>query len=147
MFSRNVLPLRSKLLNFSLSCPTVCCICGCNFEDQHHLFYMCEYARLVISGVLDAMQICYPNGVTNWLEWTQSVAGDKTKGLILLMPIKGALYWIWQQRNSARVEEKLLCPSTVSARVCKEVSIRLRLVLSRKKCTTVEFWIQKLSIL
>ncbi|KAK9030733.1 hypothetical protein V6N11_032146 [Hibiscus sabdariffa] len=96
----NRLPTRDRLLGFGLEVEGDCVLCESNSETRGHIFFQCEYSKLVWQSLLQACQI--HRVVMDWnreLEWASAMRGRSFDSMTFRLIWNCFVYSIWRERN------------------------------------------------
>ncbi|XP_074265546.1 uncharacterized protein LOC141587985 [Silene latifolia] len=112
---RNALNLKDKFCGIGVCSDDKCCVCDADKETINHLFLQCRYSLLILQGICTWLHIPIPtgNGIIligrrNWAPVQKSIC---------LAVVMAFYYNVWQQRNLARLEGKLLSPRILIAQI------------------------------
>ncbi|XP_074266921.1 uncharacterized protein LOC141590213 [Silene latifolia] len=117
--------VKSKLFRFGCCADDLCILCQRQPETVEHLFTTCEYTVRV--------QSIWYNGSRNSMQWKIKVA-----------MFKAFNYSIWYQRNSARINDWLLRPEIVAARIEEDIRRRVKLKCRAVDDQTVLSWLHSI---
>ncbi|XP_074277825.1 uncharacterized protein LOC141601437 [Silene latifolia] len=119
--------VKSKLMRYGCCPDDLCLLCQLQPETVEHLFTSCVYATKVQSCLAKWYGGGFPT-VTGLLA-TQK---DSIQWKVRVAMFNAFTYSIWYQRNNARVNDVLLRPELVAARIEEEVKRRIKV-----KCGSV----------
>ncbi|XP_074311352.1 uncharacterized protein LOC141647161 [Silene latifolia] len=113
----NALMLKTRLFKFQIIADKLCCICQLQDEDHEHLFQNCVYSIQILQGVDKWLcsEIAQPNsllGITR-NRWS------RCRKEICTAALMACWYFIWMQRNQARLHQCLLRPARVILEIQK----------------------------
>lgn len=131
---------RDKLERWNLAISNVGCpLCEAASESHTHLFFCCEYSRMIMTRICDWVGIRrmpYQRG--RWLHWIRHLSGGKSlKHCVWLAAIQAGIYHIWRSRNKRIHGEPLIATELVLLRVKQEVRARL-LMAQREKLSNAD---------
>ncbi|XP_074300638.1 uncharacterized protein LOC141631931 [Silene latifolia] len=144
LVAHQALKLKDKLVLFGVCADDLCCICQLFPETHHHLFTHCQFSQ-------DLLQL-----VGNWLGTDISANGflltiarrrwSNTRKKITTAALIACLYFIWLQRNEARINHCLTRPSIIAGQV-QEV-IRSRFQCCKPVCISQKdvHWLSKVHL-
>ncbi|XP_074304582.1 uncharacterized protein LOC141639327 [Silene latifolia] len=137
----NGLKVKDKLYPIGCCPDNRCCICDTAVETQSHLFFECLYSRQIIAAVetwcgfkVDVSMSALPNGIGPKPALKQDV-----HSLIWT----ACLYFIWTQRNNARINLQLIGPDNVAVTIREEVKRKIRARLSKEPTQNDRVWLRK----
>ncbi|XP_074288735.1 uncharacterized protein LOC141613892 [Silene latifolia] len=111
LIAREVLQVKAKLFGLGTAADEDCLLCGCAAETHIHLFQWCPYSRVILLEMASVCHVALPsNDILRWI-WLQK--WSKNRRGILLCAFMACFYFIWLQRNRARVEHCLVRPEVV----------------------------------
>ncbi|KAK9676202.1 hypothetical protein RND81_11G061000 [Saponaria officinalis] len=119
----------SRLFNLGIRDDANCYLCGSDVEDLDHLFFNCHYSQKVVDLIKEwsALNIPY-NDILRWrLSWN----GEKEDKEVINAIVNACMYHIWHQRNTSRVELRLLRPESLLSRITSELGTRFLAVTRR----------------
>ncbi|XP_074290918.1 uncharacterized protein LOC141617649 [Silene latifolia] len=105
---RNALNVKDKLCRIGICTDDKCCICDTDTETISHLIMHCSYSRQVLHAVCSWLCIPTPGG--NAIIWIGRRKWRSIQKGICLAAVMAVYYHVWQQRNLARIEGKLMRP-------------------------------------
>ncbi|KAK9723563.1 hypothetical protein RND81_05G008200 [Saponaria officinalis] len=115
---------KSKLYTLGISEDNTCYLCGSGVEDLDHIFFDCAYSRKIIDLLREKLHMHIP--YNNILGWRLNRSGPKDDQGALNAIINASCYHIWHQRNTSRVDLKLLRPKNLVDYIMNELKLRFR---------------------
>ncbi|XP_074314108.1 uncharacterized protein LOC141649313 [Silene latifolia] len=114
--------VKSKLVKFGCCDDALCLLCQLQPETVDHLFNTCVYTVNIQSCLAQWCGGCFPT--VNSLIATKS---DNPRWKVKVAMFNAFTYSIWYQRNNARVNDCLVRPEIVAARIEEDVRNRVKM--------------------
>ncbi|XP_074318597.1 uncharacterized protein LOC141655415 [Silene latifolia] len=144
IIAHQALKLKDKLVQYGVCVDDLCCICQMHPETHQHLFTNCKFSQelLLIVG--------------NWLGTDIRADGfiltfarrrwSKLRKRVTTSAVIACWYFIWMQRNEARLHQCLTRPSIIASQV-QEV-IRSRFSCCKPACISQKevHWLSKVQL-
>ncbi|XP_074315221.1 uncharacterized protein LOC141651405 [Silene latifolia] len=108
---KEALQVKTKLFGLGIAPDDDCLLCGGAAETHMHLFQQCPYSRLILLEMASLCHVALP--FTDILRWIWLQKWSKHRRGVLLCAFIACFYFIWLQRNRARVEQSLVRPAEV----------------------------------
>ncbi|XP_074305588.1 uncharacterized protein LOC141640806 [Silene latifolia] len=121
---KNALNVKDKLFRHGITTDDICCVCHVAQETVVHLLQHCHYGQLILKGVCQRLHISEPAG--NAIIWIGRRKWSNLKRKTCLLAIMAFYYYIWQQRNSARLNALLCSPEVIIEQIMKLVKNRMQ---------------------
>ncbi|XP_074298230.1 uncharacterized protein LOC141629061 [Silene latifolia] len=136
LYMNKGLNVREKLHRIGYCQEKTCCICEDADETVEHLFFNCSYSR----QLLQYIEI--------WcgfrIDVNMSVTGRMgVKAQAHAMIWTACCYYIWQQRNNARMNGVLVRPASLAERMIMEAKHRIRSMVGRNMQRGEREWLNK----
>ncbi|XP_074289114.1 uncharacterized protein LOC141614252 [Silene latifolia] len=111
LIAREALQVKSKLFGLGIAPDDDCLLYGSAAETHLHLFQQCPYSRTILLEMARLCHVALPSTDILRLIWLQK--WSKYRRGVLLCAFMACFYFIWLQRNRARVEHSLVKPAEV----------------------------------
>ncbi|XP_074293007.1 uncharacterized protein LOC141619889 [Silene latifolia] len=109
---------RERLKRMGIVMDDSCVLCANAPETHAHLFFACEYSKKCLQILSSRLGCHLPS--QDWFDWwsRQRFSSQKLhyQAAMLLLDL---IYSIWWSRNHCRIENILLCPEFLIARLDK----------------------------
>ncbi|XP_074314242.1 uncharacterized protein LOC141649451 [Silene latifolia] len=130
LIMHNRMTTREKLYRFGYCNTDACCICENATETQPHLFFECDYIKVVVSLIQDWCSACI--SLSGARAGGYGNGGAKLKQQVYAIILNACIYHIWAQRNSARINGILMVPSLVVQKIIEVVRQRIKFKCNAK---------------
>ncbi|XP_074277596.1 uncharacterized protein LOC141601232 [Silene latifolia] len=133
--------VKSKLARLDSCADDRCILCQLQPETVEHFFTTCVYSSKVHSYLVQWYGGCFPTvndfvaAARNNIQWKVKVA-----------MFNAFNYSIWYQRNNARVNDWLLRPEKVTARIEEDVKRKIKQKCRAIDDQTVLVWLQTMEV-
>ncbi|KAK9740876.1 hypothetical protein RND81_03G067600 [Saponaria officinalis] len=118
-----------KLFKLGISDDNNCFLCGSGEEDLDHVFFNCPYSRKIVDTINGWSGLNLP--YSDLMSWRLNKNGTKADNDITNAIVNTCMYHIWHQRNSSRVDLRLLRPESLCARIIPEFGKRILTVVTK----------------
>lgn len=135
------LPTCDRLSKFEIQCAQLCTLCKKENETHSHLFFTCEFSKIVWKG---ATQCSNMNANTsNWQDVMQYIESQCNKNnathQLSRMTLSVTQYMIWKERN-ARTFQKIHQSAQGLLRQIKEIVYIRGLKTNQMKNLVLRLW-------
>ncbi|XP_074302903.1 uncharacterized protein LOC141637237 [Silene latifolia] len=144
LIMHNWMNTREKLYRFACCSTDACCICENATEIQPHLFFECDYNKVVVALIQDWCGACI--SMSGAMAGGYGNVGGKLKQQVSAIILTACIYHIWAQRNSARINGIRMVPSLVAQNIIEVVRQRIKFKCNAKMSRRDEVWLDKLGI-
>ncbi|XP_074305941.1 uncharacterized protein LOC141641167 [Silene latifolia] len=134
--------LKSKLYRFGCCADDLCILCQRQPETVEHLFTNCVYTVRVQSQLVQWYGGYFPT-VNNLI----TVSRNGIQWKIKVAMFNAFNYSIWYQRNNARINDWLLRPEIVAARIEEDIRRRVKSKCRAVDDQTVLIWLQSMGVI
>ncbi|XP_074305657.1 uncharacterized protein LOC141640877 [Silene latifolia] len=137
----NGLMIKERLYQYNCCTDDRCCICDSDTESQDHLFGECHYSKQILRlieqwcGFRILVSFSHPR--------TGRSAGAWLKHIVHSLIWTAYYYYVWNQRNNARINFQLLKPGAVAEMIKEDVRRKLRRNREKKYTRVDNTWLQK----
>ncbi|XP_074265569.1 uncharacterized protein LOC141588008 [Silene latifolia] len=134
--------VKSKLFRFGCCEDDLCILCQRQTEIVEHLFTSCTYTVTVQHHLLQWYGGSFPT--------VDSLIADNRNSIqwrIKVAMFNAFQYFIWFQRNNARINEWLLRPEVVARRIEEDIKRRVNQKFRAVDDQTVFSWLQSIGVL
>lgn len=94
------LSTRDKLINWGISVPPECILCGNLPESSSHLFFECSYSTEVWQSFFTHPTLSPPTSYSAALFWLRGCSSNSKLKAICHLLYQSTIYSIWRERNS-----------------------------------------------
>ncbi|XP_074291158.1 uncharacterized protein LOC141617930 [Silene latifolia] len=128
--------VRDKLHRIGYCHEKACCICEDADETLEHLFFSCDYSRQLFQ--------CLESWCGFKIDVNMTVIGRMgVKSQTHAMLWSACCYYIWQQRNNARMNGVLVRPASLAQNMIKEAKNRIKFMVGRNLHRGEREWLNK----
>ncbi|XP_074277669.1 uncharacterized protein LOC141601300 [Silene latifolia] len=133
---------KSKLVRFGCCVDDLCILCQRQPETMEHLFTNCVYTVRVQTHLVQWYGGSFPT-VNNLIV----VSKNNMQWKIKVAMFNAFNYSIWYQRNNVRINDCLLRPEIVAARIEEDIRRRVKLKCRAVDNQTVLSWLQSMGVI
>lgn len=123
---RNCLKTRSLLVSRGMQIDNICLLCNRQPETCEHIFFQCQYSKLVWQEVLRWLGYLHIpdrwNVERRWI--VRKASGRSRKARKLRIAVSCTIYSLWQERNSILFNSVQKSPSVVVKNIKEIVQLR-----------------------
>ncbi|XP_074277569.1 uncharacterized protein LOC141601204 [Silene latifolia] len=138
LITREALKLKDKCYALGISSDATCLLCGLDDESHSNLFLKCEYNRRILTIMAGLCQVAIPDA--NIFLWINGLQASSVQKKVIMSVILATFYYIWMQRNEARIDDAVLRPELLCSQIRKEVKCRLSTKFKPGICTRDITW-------
>ena len=146
----NLLPVRSKFLDFALDNESLCPFCNLNYETQFHIFGKCTKLNFLwdfLEEVLNIMNMKYPFFVMRSQKGKfdiMNIHNNRNIDVKLILYLSSVVnYHLWKHRNECVHENHNFANERLIKKIMRSVGARNRLqsqpnfsVVNKEKCVS-----------
>ncbi|XP_074314064.1 uncharacterized protein LOC141649268 [Silene latifolia] len=136
------LNVRDKLKRIGYCDDDSCVLCGNGTETHDHLFFSCEYSRLVISALEKWSNCKIP--MADAIHGRASTQGTYPQKQFYGLLICSCYYMIWMQRNKCRMDMMVRRPEYVAKDIIASLNVRLKEKLRNLSIEKDKFWLSRI---
>ncbi|XP_074277307.1 uncharacterized protein LOC141600948 [Silene latifolia] len=124
LIAHNALMLKNRLFQYGIATDNLCCICHSQTEDLSHLFHGCSFSRQVMQEL--GKWLCSDFTHAQTFVRIARRRWGRIRKEVCTAAVIATWYFIWQQRNEARLFNRVMRPVLVIKNV--QQAIRMRFV-------------------
>ncbi|XP_060200203.1 uncharacterized protein LOC132628418 [Lycium barbarum] len=136
---------RVRLEKMGLCQDNFCGLCGRSPETINYLFFECAYSQMCLEMVLTWLKApkCRLEVQGMWRRLVRGTQGKISRGLIWAI-LAAMIYHIWNARNDAVWNHKIIRPQLMVQQIQEESRIRALEMLKRRITCNDRKWIEQL---
>ncbi|CAN6894972.1 unnamed protein product [Brassica oleracea] len=96
---RGRLPTRDRLLNWGMSVPSTCLLCGLADESRDHIYFSCSYSRSVWDSFFTQTSFNQPYTFSEVIRWVHHSTPPGKIRTICKLVTQAVFYAIWNEKN------------------------------------------------